>query len=564
LTDAAAEQHPHVDKAHEWARQVLSGEINHCNLVKLACQRHFDDLEKSREEEYPYYYDPEAAEKVCRFIEKLPHVKGEWAKRKEQIRLQPWQCFCVAVPFGWKRKADGFRRFSESYLEIPRKNAKSTLSAGVGLYMTVADGEEGAEVFSGATSLDQALMVFDPAKKMAERARGFADHFGIEVFKRSLVVAGTNSFFRPLVRDPGDGDSPSCSIVDEYHEHPTDALYDAMKTGMGARNQPMQWIITTAGTNLAGPCREKRLEAEKILEGVLQDDTLFTIVFTIDKDDDWKDFNCWIKANPNYGISVKAHYLQGQYSAAIKRARKQNINRCKHLNEWLAVDTAWMNMAELSVCVNTLLRLDDFKGKPVYIPLDLASKIDLAAKMYLFREGDNYYVFGRYWLPEAQLEPEKNEHYRAWANAGWITVTPGNIIDFDEIEESLIEDRSDFQILEVPYDPFQATQLVTHMLAEGFPMVEVGATVKNFSEPMKELEALIKDKRFHYNGDPVLTWAFSNVVAHLDKKDNIFPNKPSKSLKIDPVVATIMGLSRAMVHAGPQESAYQHESILIL
>lgn len=564
MSEQPADKHPHVSKALEWARQVLAGEIDHCKWVKLACQRHLDDLAASSQAEHPYYFDPEAAERVCRFVEKLPHVKGEWAKRRERIRLEPWQCFCLAVPFGWKRKADCNRRFSEAYLEIPRKNAKSTLSAGAGLYMLVADGEEGAEVFSGATTLDQALMVFDPAKKMAERARGFLDHFGVEVFKRSLVSAATNSFFRPLARRPGDGASPHCSIVDEYHEHDTDALYDAMKTGMGARRQPMQWVITTAGTNLAGPCYDKHLYAQKVLEGSLEDDRLFAIIFSIDDDDDWKDFACWIKANPNYGVSVDPDYLRGQYADAIQQPSKQNINRCKHLNLWLSADTAWMNMVDLSKCVNCGLGLDQFLGQPVYLPLDLASKLDLAVMMHLFKQGEDLFVFGKYWLPEAQLQLPKNEHYRKWAAEGWLTMTPGNVTDYGLIEDEIKELRGRYQVMEVPYDPFQATYLVTRLLAEGFPMVEVGATVKNFSEPMKELEALITDGRFHYNGDPVLTWAFSNVVAHLDKKDNIYPNKPSQALKIDPVVAIIMGLSRIMAQGGPQQSAYENESILIL
>ncbi len=561
-------KYAHVSAAQKYARQVVAGEIDACRWVRLACQRQLDDLERSKAKDFPYKFDKWAAEKVCRFIECLRHIKGKWAGT--EIRLEPWQSFVITSVFGWVRKKDGLRRFREMYLEVPRKNAKSTIAAGIGLYMLTEDGEAGAEVYSGATSEKQAWEVFRPARLMTLKDQELREHYGVEVCASNLSIPMSACKFEPVIGNPGDGASPHCAIIDEFHEHKSPEQYDTMITGMGARTQSLMVIITTAGSNLAGPCYDKRNQITKILDGVFDNEDIFGVIYTIDvepeKDedgsvvhpaDDWEDLASWRKANPNFGVSVFEDYLRSRHKEAMQRASRQNIIRCKHLNQWMNADTAWMDMVAWRKCADPTLKLDQFLGKRCWMSLDLSSKIDIAELCLLFCEPDDqgqdiYYAIHRHYLPEEQAEPEDKAHYAGWAKEGWLTLTPGNVIDYEYIKDDMRDAARQFQVLEVPYDPFQATQLSGEMVGEGFPMVEVGATVKNFSEPMKELEKLVISGRFRHQGDPVLTWMASNVVAHVDKKDNVFPNKERPENKIDGIVAEIMALSRAMLGGGAE------------
>ncbi len=557
----APERFPYVNKANRYARDVVSGKIDACLYVKQACQRHLDDLSRESERNYRFKFDREKGNRICRLAENMPHVKGQW--QGSLIQLQPWQCFMLAVLFGWVRKSDGMRRFREIYAEIPRKNAKSTLAAIIGLNMLVADGEGGAEVYSGATSEKQAWEVFRPAKLMAEKSPGFTGRFGVNVAAKSIHVIPTASRFEPVVGNPGDGSSPHCAIVDEYHEHKTSDLYDTMVTGMGARAQPMRVVITTAGTDLRGPCYAKHDEAVKVLSGQMQNDELFTVIYTIDEDDDWADFSVWKKANPNFGVSVFEDFLAERHREATQLAHKQNILRCKHLNQWLNVDTAWMNMLAWKQAKSDVL-LDQLEGLPCYIAIDLASKTDIAGMVMLVQRDGELFTFGRYYLPEETINKPDNQHYQTWRIMDRIIETPGAIIDYGYIEDDLKGLRSRFEIRAVAYDPFQATQFSTRMAAEGFPMIEVGATVRNFSEPMKEVEARILANTLHHDGCPVLTWMMSNVVAHYDKKDNIFPNKERAANKIDGAVALIMAMNRVMATDQKGPSVYETRGIFTL
>ncbi len=542
---------PHTNDALKYAREVVKGKIPACLFVRQACQRQLDDLKRWPRKSGPYYFDKAAAEKIINFMELMPHVKGEWARKRETLRLEPWQKFKWTTIFGWKRTKDGTRRFREAYMEEPRKNGKSSQVAPVGLYMLAEDDEAGAEIYCGATTEKQAWEVFGPARLMAQRAESFCEHYDAEVNARSITRISEGAKFEPLIGDPGDGGSPSCSIVDEYHEHKDDKLYNTMITGMGARKQPLMLVITTSGFNLGGPCYSMRDRARKVLGGIIEDDELFAIIYTIDKDDDWTSPEALIKANPNYGVSVMEDFLLAQQRKAMQNPNKQNAFKTKHLNVWCNASSAWMNMLKWDAVADTSLQIEDFAGEKAVIGIDLASRKDIAAKVTVFTreiDGDaHYYVFGKYYLPEETVQESGNEQYQGWAHEERLTLTPGNVIDFAYIEDDLKEDASRLEVVEVPYDPFQATQLSTRMLEEGFPMVEMRPTTLNFSEPMKELESLVLSKRLHHNGCPILTWMVSNVVAHLDNKDNIYPRKERPENKIDGVVALIMALGRALV-----------------
>ena len=543
--------------ALRYAKDVVAGKIPAGRFVKAACKRQIEDLKRWKAKGAAYRFDTARANKVCRFIELLPHIKGP--KAGEPIVLEPWQVFILTTVFGWV-KADGSRRFRRVYIEVPRGNGKSALSSGVGLYMLCGDGEGGAEVYSFATTRDQAKIVFGDAQNMARRTPGLRTHFGVDVNAHNINVLRTASKFEALSAEGStlDGLNTHFACVDELHAHKTRAVYDVVETSIGKRAQSLLWVITTAGSNRAGICYEVRGFVIKVLASAAKDESQFGIVYGLDEEDDWTTEEALIKANPNWGISVMPEVLLPLQAKAMTMPSAANNFKTKHLNEWVNADTAWMDMRAWDACKDPTLDPEQFAGEPTYVALDLASKVDIAAKVALHERTidgkSHYYVFGQYYLPRDTVERGENSQYQGWEHMGLLTVTDGAVIDFDVIEQDLLADCSRFEVREVPYDPFQATQLSTRMAAQGVPMVEMRPTVLNFSEPMKQLEALVLQGRLHHNGDPVLTWMMSNVVAHMDAKDNIYPRKERPENKIDGVVALIMALGRALANNEPQQN----------
>ncbi|MBX9816953.1 MAG: terminase large subunit [Burkholderiaceae bacterium] len=555
---AAKKTYPLVKAAEAYARQVISGKIPACKWIKLACQRHLDEVKLSKSADFPYVFDPAKAERVGKFLQLLPHTKGKWASKRETIKLEGWQLFSVCIPFGWLRKKDKTRRYRTILIFVPRKNGKSIIGGGLGLYMFTADGEFGAEVYSGATTEKQAWEVFRPAKLMVDRTPALRDHYGVEVNASNMCRLTDGSRFEPVIGKPGDGSSPSCAIVDEFHEHQDSTLFDTMETGMGAREQPVMLVITTAGSSIGGPCHQLVRDSERMLEGAIERPDLWAMLYTIDPGDDWTSESVLIKANPNYGISINGDFLQARQRDAMQSAAKQATFRTKHLNEWVGAKNAWLNMLRWKEAP-ARKSLAELEGRPCIIGLDLASKIDIAGNLLLFPpvEGDPlWHVHGRYYLPEVRVIEELDSNtarYREFDALGLLTLTDGEVIDFEVIKEDLREFAGRFDVQQVAYDPWQATQLAQEMQAEGLLMVEVRQTVQNISEPMKELEALTLRRVLAHGDCPILTWMASNVIAKLDVKDNIYPNKERPENKIDGIVGLIMAISRAI--AGREEEA---------
>lgn len=573
-----AQRYPYTNAANKYAREIAAGRRPACQWVVLACQRHLDDLKKEREgKRFAFRFNKDEAERACKFIHALPHTKGKWAQKRENIKLSPWQLFIVAAIFGWRRKKDGNRRFRDVYLEIPRKNGKSVLAAAIGLYCFAADREFGAEVYSGATTEKQAWEVFRPARLMALRTPALQHHFGIDVNASTLSKAEDGSRFEPLIGNPGDGASPSCAIVDEYHEHDKPDLYDTMITGMGAREHPLALVITTAGSNIAGPCYEKRTELQKVLQGVFKDDQMFGVIYSLDEDDDWTTEAAIRKANPNYGVSVGADYLKAQVKKAQQSPSKQGTTKTKHFNIWVGAREAWLNMESWAKCGNNKLRIEDFTDCPSVLAIDLATRVDMAAASHTFYRVEDdgrmhYYVFPSFWLPEGALETSKNaQRYAGWAAQGLLNLVDGDEVDFNAIQAHIIGDAdqeivglsSQYQINEFVYDPWQATQLAQSVGAQGATTVEFRNTVQNMSPAMREVEGAIASKRFHHANHPILTWHASNVVAKEDAKENIFPRKEQSENKIDGMIATIMAVGRAY-YAVDTTSRYETEELLVL
>lgn len=540
--------------AHQYARDVVAGKVLTSRRTTRACERHLRDLTATRSKDYPYTYNEEAGARVCLFLEQLVHVKGRWALKSREnnprVTLAPWQCFAVCVLFGWLKRSSGKRRYRKASIYVPRKNGKSFLAAGIALYMAFADAEPGAEVYSGATSEKQAWEVFGPARRMALAVDGFTEALGVTVAARSLMRPEDGSKLEPIIGKPGDGSSPHCAVVDEYHEHDTSELYDTMLTGMGAREQPLLLVITTAGANLSAPCYDDYLTCCKILDGTLDAPDHFALIYEADKEDDWSGETALIKANPNYNVSVDGEFLRAQQRDAITQARRQNAFKTKHLNVWVNARDAFVNMAKWAACERTI-DWAAMRGRDCIMALDLASKVDLASKLLLFlptSEDPRYYVRATAYLPSETIEDPRNEHYRDWRGKGHLVETEGNIIDYTRVWEDILEDARTYNVLEIAYDPYQATMLVNQLLAEGLPAIEFKQTVLNFSEPMKQVDGMIRAGRLAHDGDPVLTWCCSNVEAKVDAKDNVYPRKAGERQenKIDHFVALVMAMGRAI------------------
>lgn len=538
----------HVLAATEYARAVLADEVPACKLTRLAVQRQVADLALPPSSDWPWVFDADRASGPCEFIELLPHIKGKWARARQLITLDPWQAFVLTTVYGWVHRDTGLRRYREAYIEVPRKNAKSTLSSGLALYMLAADGEHGAEVYSAATTRDQARIVFDDARQMAERTPDLRTYLGVAIMQHAITVAATASKFAPLAAEGStlDGLNVHCAVIDELHAHKTRAVYDVIDTARGSREQSMLWLITTAGSDRSGICYERRTHVCKVLEAVLVDATMFGIIYSIDDTDDPLDPRSWAKANPNWLVSVLPDDMQAaaRKAAAMPSAMANFLT--KRLNVWVSSDSAWMDMVAWTKCADLSLTQDKVKHLPCWMPLDLASKVDVAAAPKLFYDAtdDHYYLVSRFYLPERAIEHATNSQFDGWRRSGYLTVTDGEVIDFDVIEDHIREDVRTLDVQEVPYDPWQATQMASHLLGEGAPMVEYRQTVATMSEPMKTLEALVLQGKLTHDGNPMMTWMVSNVVCHIDAKDNIYPRKERNENKIDGPVAVIMGIGR--------------------
>ena len=539
--------------AQGYAEDVVSGKIVACKWIILACQRHLDDLEWQDRDEFRFRFDGAAGEMVCQFVELMPHTKGKWAAKKMKLVMEPWQVFMTMCFFGWKRKRDNLRRFRKFFLLVPRKNGKSAWAAAIGNYFLVADGEYGGEVYSGATSEKQAWEVFKPARLMALKSPDMVSHYGITVNASNLSVQiGDSAKFEPMIGNPNDGASPSCAIIDEYHEHDNDKMFDTMETGMGAREQPAIIVITTAGDNISGPCYAMQESAKKVLQGTQVDDELFAVIYTIDDDDDWTDFEVLKKANPNFGVSVGDDFLKARQADAMRNARKAGAFKTKHLNVWVQARDAYYDVRRHQQNARPELSLDDFEGKECIIGLDLAEKKDLTAVSLVFREGDKYYRFGKCYLPEGTIEQPENSHYQGWRDDGLITQTDGDVTDFGVIFDDILGLMERFDVREVAYDPWHAQQLINDLMAEGAPCISFGNRPSLMNEPMREIDAAITKGNWIHDGNLCYDWQLSNVVNKTRTGDLHSPAKEKPDNKIDAVVADQYALGRWLADVAHQ------------
>ena len=568
-TPSYAKGYKCTKSAVSYSQDIVSCVIPANRFIQTACKRFLEELEKSKEPDYPYYFDKVAAEKVCAFAETLPHVKGQWARgslAERHFVTEKWQRFILGNLFGWKRKKDNRRRFKEAYIEVPRKNGKSFLAAVIGLYMLLCDNEPGAEVYCGATTEKQAYEVFKPALQMVRANKPLRDRYHITVKAKSIELPD-GSVFEPIIGTPKDGASPHCSILDEYHEHQTDGLYAAQDTGQASRPNSLLTVITTAGKNIASPCHDLHDRAIKNLEDYtdLHDDALFAAIYGIDPEDDPYTVESLIKANPNYGVSIDLDYIQRRLNDAVKNVAKRNDFLTKHLNVWVSQKAAYFDILKWQELKDPNLDIEEFTNCDCFMSVDMSAKYDLTVITTLFLriESDrlkHLYVFQDTYLPEGTLEDTENPNYKRYQtyaetdskntlSGKLLTVTPGAEIDTDFIQMEIETKIKKYNALqELVFDAWQARPLI-NSLSKKFPklpIVDMQMTAKNLSPGMKEISGAMMSDRIHHDGNGILTWNMQNVESKTDKNDNEFPtNQNPKLNKKDGAVTLIMCASRS-------------------
>lgn len=561
--------------AERYVDDVLAGRQVACKWVRLACERHRRDLENGIER--GLRFDEPTAKTAIAFFRLLKHSKGEWAGRP--LALEPWEQFAVWSLFGWKRE-DGTRRFRTSYLEVARKNGKTTLAAGIGLYLMLADGEPGAEVYSVATKRDQARISHSESTRMAKSSPQLRRM--VTIFKDNIHILNTASKFEPLGADSDtmDGLNVHGAIVDEVHAHKTRDTWDVIETATGSRRQPLMFAITTSGYDRQSLCFQQHEYTEKVLEGVIQDDSWFGIIYTLDKvpdangnlvDEDWNDEQLWIKSNPNLGVSKKLDDMQRKAARAREMPAALNAFLRLELDIWTQAETKWINLEHWRQC-GKAVEADGLRGRTCYGGLDLSSNVDISAWLLVFPpqdDDDDYQILCRFWIPEeAMVERARRDRvpYPAWVRQGYITATPGNVIDYDFIEAQIDADAQAYDIQEVAFDRWGATKIQTDLMEKGGEdwLVQFGQGYVSMSPPMKELERLILEHKLAHGNNPVLTWMANNLVVRQDPAGNLKPDKEKSTEKIDGIVALLMGLDRALRHEEPKKSLYEDRGLEVV
>jgi len=541
----------------QYAEDVLNGDIPASRYVRLACQRFADDLEG----ECDYTFRPDLADKYITFFTKyLKHSKGKFAGKP--FLLLPWQEFVVANIFGWVND-NGHRRYRTAYIQVGRKSGKTTLLAGISLAMLDFDNEQGSEVYYCATKRDQARICFEEAQRMVKSSPSLLKRIGIH--RANMHVHDTNSKAEPLSSDRNslDGLNAHLAVVDEYHAHTTSHVYNVLKSSMGSRSQPLMMTITTAGFNVDGPCYQLAKTCKEVLDKKKTDESLFAMIYELDDDDDWRDRETWIKANPSLNESITYEYLDQQATQARNYGGAEEVNfKTKHCNLWVRSSETWVTDEVWMSNDHGKFEVDD---RVCYGGLDLASVSDFCSLVLVFPCDDGGYDLKRYyWLPEEAIErrlyKDESTIYLELRHADEVTVTPGNVTDYDYIRQAIsgyhvvdgkVQFDEDcimrkFNLKSIAFDRYNSSQLIINLTQDGVVMSPMGQGYVSMSAPMKEVYRLLLEGKINHEGDPVLRWMAGNLEVAYDPAMNCKPDKSKSQDKIDGITALICAVGEAM------------------
>lgn len=526
---------------YQYAQDVTEGRVLVGQYIKLAVERFYCFIEREDLE-----FREDQVDRVIDFIALLRHYTGRHAGKP--FILLPWQEFTIANIYGFYRKDDGERLITSVYIEIARKNGKSAFAAALCLYHLIADGEAGAAVYLAANSKDQ---VKDSSWPLCSKfARGLDPKSKrLEILRDTVRFDLTDSTLKVLAADARllDGSNPSMFLLDEYHAAPTSAVKDVLQSGQGMRDNKMGIIITTAGFDKLGPCYQMRTMCTEVLMGLKQDDTLFAGIYSLDEADDWKDETVWAKSNPNLEVTVKTKYLREQIQKAVNSPSEEVGIKTKNINMWCDAELVWIPDTYI-LKASQEVEFEDFRDMDCYVGVDLSSTSDLTCVSFMFPTEDKYHFKVKYYLPEAALTEKRfREMYGEWRRKGLITITPGNVVDYDYILNDIMDISKNVSIQKIAYDDWNATQFVIYATDAGLPMEPFSQALGNFNKPTKEIERIILSGRAVIDNNLINRHCFRNVVMARDRNGNTKPSKQFEEKKIDGVIAMIQALGVYLV-----------------
>jgi phage terminase large subunit-like protein len=542
----------YTERATDYAERCVDGRLVVGQWERMAAERHLRDLDNASA--MGFVFDEEAGDVICRFLELLPHIRGPLAARRERIHLHDSQCFDLCSLYAWLEVGTHLRRFRTGYIEMGKKQGKSLLLAGLGLFGLAADGEEGAEVYVAGRTEDQSKIIWEMARRMCVRDPEVAKSFGIAWTKEAIYHEETGSTFKPLTGEweQHDGKGASLVLADELHAHPTGDLYRVLESGQAAREQPMFLAITTAGTRAddAGIWMTQRRYVQEVLQGAAEDDRYWGVIRRIDDKDDPFDERCWRKAMPLLDVAVPIEFVRKEATKARRQPSHLPSFLAKHLCRESNSDSDWLDRQRW----NALAKVTRPKGSALCMSVDLSSRLDFssACALWVSTESPRYVAEWRHYLPEDRLEAHPAAPLlRQWADKGFLTVIPGSVIDLDWLEEDLWEWIQEVHPSEFVYDFWHAEALAQGLARRGCTTYETRTTPKTMNPPMRELEAVVAQRgAMAIVENPVTDWMAGNVVSREDHAGNIFPRKASKNSPkaIDGMVALLFNLGRALAH----------------
>ena len=539
----------------QYIDEVSKDKIIIGELVKMAVSRHLSDILKSQDDNYPYVFNRERADRAITIAKLHKGTKGREFKGK-LIDLQPFQGFLLAMIFGWVKKSDGYRRYTMVYFEVARKAAKSELAALVASIMAIFDGEETAEVYTAATKRDQAKEVFKAAKKMIEYLR--ADYPEIKdmvkLYRDSVLVSSTDSVIKPLSSDHDsmDGMSVHCAVVDEYHAHKTDALLEVIRSSQGMLTQPLTFVITTAGINIQSPCYELRGYVCDVLKGAIEDDIIFGMIFSLDDpENEWEIEEMWAKSNPMIGVTPKWDFMRGEYNTAKQRGGTKLAQfKTKNLNIWLSGSSEWIpDKYVLQSFMPTDISLEEMRGRSCVAAIDLASDYDITALNLLFPpidEDQKYRTYRFYFIPDQNaLERSERDRvpYLKWIEQGYIQTTVGDVTDYRYLRKFINSLAEIVNIECLGYDAWNSSQLMIELIEDGFTVNKQSLSVTALNAPTEEMGRMYRGGIIESNYDPVYRWMMLNTELEYGYNDNKRPCKNSREEKIDGVIAELISIA---------------------
>ena len=529
-----------VGNLDKYCKDVLSDKIPSGIHLKNAVNRYLSDRKNG------WNFNEQAVNKVITFISKLKHFTGKHAK--QNFYLEPWQIFIIANLYGFYN-LDGTRRFQTAYLEMARKQGKTALVAALSLYNLLGEGENDAEILLAANSKDQAKIAFklvqgfskgyDPKEKTLKR------------FRADIILNDEPGFIKCLASDSDKLDGYNCSlgIVDEYHSAPNSQVRDVIRSSQGMRENPMLVTITTAGFDKTLPCYELRTVCTEITAGIKKDESFFSVIYSLDDKDDWKNPDNWIKSNPNLGITINPDFIKKQVQQAINSPDDEVGVKTKNLNVWCDSASVWIP-DEYVVKASKKLNIDDFKGEDCYIGVDLAADVDLNAVSYLFVRDGIYHFINDYYIPTETLQKRNlhadKEMYKQWVIHKYLKTTAGNATDYNFITKDLLENDKKFSIEKVFYDKYNATQWAIDCTEAGLRLEPYSQSIWSFNGCTKEFRRSILNDKIIIDDNPINRYCLRNVELRMDPQGNVKPRKANEKKKIDGVIAMLQALAAYM------------------